>query len=125
MRSRHEPLKWPFAIGLALLLLFGGIFLIPAHWINLFFSPLDLSDELDSQRPVQWMTILPPLEIEPSPEIVPEPENPPKIPPVPRQDDPRWWTRGWQVRTDNQVQTFFAPATVGSDHLYPLIMVPD
>jgi len=92
----QDPWKWPVT-GLAVALLLVGVFLVPHHWIDSFFSPLDLSDLEDQDGPARWMTLLPPPAVQ-----VARPEDPPTIEKNdqrrPPREDPRWWSDGWSVR---------------------------
>ena len=114
MRTRHDPYKWPFAIGMSLLLVVGSVWLIPARWVDAFFSPLNLQNESVKSLRKGWLTLLPPLAVvvDERPEKVDEPE-PKQDEPLPRQD-PDWWTRGWRIRTAEQVTVRQSPTRLDS-----------
>lgn len=109
--QRHHPLKWPAAVAVSLVCLFAGIFLLPAHWIHLFYSPLEYLATQRKEPLATWLRILPPPELEIIPEIsVPQKnqEAPTKVsPPV---DDPAWWTAAWQVKTNTGKNVIQSPA---------------
>jgi hypothetical protein len=109
MRRRPDPWKWPVT-GLAVLLLLGGLLLVPAAWVDSFFSPLDLREDPAAARTPRWLAILPPPEIEavPPASVVPPVEDPAR--PRPPREDPRWWTAGWEVRTGAATAAELRPA---------------
>jgi hypothetical protein len=99
MRTRSDPWKWPFAVGLALVLT-GGLFLfLPESWLDGLLPDPSLSPGGREQPPRPWLVLSPPplITAEPRPEKKPEPEK--KLDPVPRQD-PRWWSEGWRIKTE-------------------------
>jgi len=99
MRDRRNPWKWPICIGLALTMVLVAGYLIPARWIDAFFSPLSLVERLEREQAPRWMVIIP----SPQVEIVPDHQREttpsrldPKFPAPHR--DPDWWTKGWRIR---------------------------
>jgi len=112
MHHRRDPWKWPVT-GLAVLLLLGGLLLVPSAWIQSFFSPLDLAAGGRDAGRRQWLTILPPPEIEVAAADEPPPPEPDRTRRRPR-EDPRWWTEGWEVRTGDQVARDLRPAPADS-----------
>jgi len=99
MRDRRNPWKWPICIGLALTMVLVAGYLIPAHWIDAFFSPLSLVERLERDQASRWMVIIPPPQVE----IVPDHQREttpsrldPEFPESHR--DPDWWTQGWRIR---------------------------
>ena len=99
MRDRRDPWKWPFSIGLTLVVFLGAAFLLPQPWIDAFFSPLSLLERMEREQDPQWMVILPPPPIEVVPDFQPDVTDPS---PEPFHDedhqDPDWWSRGWIIR---------------------------
>lgn len=99
MRHRNEPWKWPACIGLTFALLMAVVFLVPASWIDAFFSPLSLAERLEREQQTAWLVILPPPPVEMVPDHQPEtrPIHPPNELPEPHVD-PDWWSRGWRIQ---------------------------
>ncbi|MEN8005779.1 MAG: hypothetical protein ABFS42_02145 [Candidatus Krumholzibacteriota bacterium] len=99
MRDRRDPWKWPFSIGLTLVVFLGAVFLLPQPWIDAFFSPLSLQEGRQRDPASPWLVILPPPTIETVPDF--EPEVPDQRP-EPYLDeihhDPDWWSRSWVIR---------------------------
>ena len=63
-RRKPQPFKWPVVIAVALVCFFSFFFLLPAEWINLFFSPLTISEAQLKTKPNGWLEILPPPAVE-------------------------------------------------------------
>ena len=100
MRDRRDPWKWPFSIGLTLVVFLGTAFLLPQPWIDAFFTPLSLLDRIERAPDPQWLVILPPPPIEMVPDLpadVPDPR--PEPDPDEVHQDPDWWSRRWIIRT--------------------------
>ena len=100
MHDRRDPWKWPFSIGLTLVVFLGTAFLLPQPWIDAFFSPLSLLERIERAPDPQWMVLLPPPPIEMVPDI--QPEDTDRQPEPDRDEihqDPYWWSRGWIIRT--------------------------
>lgn len=109
MRTRHDPLKWPFAIGLALLLVIGSVWLVPASWVDGFFSPLNLNSPDEKAEARSWLIILPPPEVVVETRVI-EPEKSPEKKPLHREpEDPGWWTEGWRIRAVQQTDSWQQP----------------
>lgn len=109
---RHHPLKWPAAITAALVCLFAGIFLVPSHWLDLFFPPAETRAITRQKMPVGWLQILPPLEMESIREMTAPSKKPdPPKKNTPSVDDPRWWTAAWQVKTTSESTFLQAPSS--------------
>ena len=115
MRDRRDPWKWPFSIGLTLLVFLGAAFLLPQPWIDAFFSPLSLLERFEGEQDPQWMVILPPPPIEMVPDFQPDVTDPQ---PEPYRNeihlDPDWWSRGWIVRTAVAPPAVESPAAMDS-----------
>jgi len=114
MRTRHHPMKWPFSIGLALVLFLSAIFLVPQEWIDFFFSPLNIAELKENDEPAQWLNILPPLTLETFQEAIELPEETILSPKAPLAEDPRWWTQGWKVQTVNEAQLLMDSSPIDS-----------
>jgi hypothetical protein len=114
MRSRHDPLKWPFSIGLALAVLFAVVFLVPAAWFDFLFSPLDLSEKDSETATTAWLNILPPPNIEMTREVEPNPPEKDSPKPIPLPEDPRWWTEGWRIRISQESAMVMKPTASDS-----------
>jgi hypothetical protein len=99
MRDRRDPWKWPACIGLTFALLLGVVFLVPASWIEAFFSPLSFTERMERQRAGPWLAIMPPPVVESvtDREPVPPAADPEEDPPVDHRD-PDWWSRGWVIQ---------------------------
>lgn len=97
MLARHDPWRWPFATGIAVLLTLSLFFLTPESWLELGKSESHQSLE-DGPPHTSWMTILPPVDFKVQVDDPPEIE---KTPPenLARVDDARWWTEGWRIQT--------------------------
>jgi hypothetical protein len=108
-RRRQDPWKWPVT-GLAVLLLLGGLLLVPAAWIRSFFSPLDLREHEAERAGRRWLAILPPPEIAVAPPDEPPPPAPQTERPRPPREDPDWWTAGWEVRAGEEIVRDLRPA---------------
>ena len=99
-------------MAVALVFLFAGIFLVPSHWLYLFFPPSETRAIAHQKMPVGWFQILPPLEIESVREaFVPfkKPDPPKKN--TPSVDDPGWWTAAWQVKSTMENSFLMAPSS--------------
>ena len=110
MRHDPNPWKWPTAILLAVVFLFGSVFLIPRSWIDFFFSPLSLELAADLDQPRGWLEILPPPVVEATregPES--EPDAPEPEPPV-EWENPAWWQEGWRIKTEAETIVAMRPS---------------
>ncbi len=112
MRSRSDPLKWPFAIGLTFACLLAGIFLVPVAWFDFFFSPLDLREFSSLGPEKEWLVLVPPPDLE----VQQESLSPTKVTVTEETvvQDPDWWTSGWRIRISNEAVTDLKPAPLDS-----------
>lgn len=115
---RHHPLKWPVVITMALACLCAFVFIVPARWINQFFSPLELAETKILKNSEDWLIILPPPVVESTPEVLEPPDikEPLKVIP-PATDDPGWWVSAWQIKTENHSPSFLASSSRDSVEL--------
>lgn len=94
MRTRNHPLKWALSVGLALLLVWGVFFVVPASWVEALFAPRPHKIATGAPAPPPWLVLVPPPEIliEDRP---PDPQEPPRPPRQPVWEPPAdWWHRG-------------------------------
>jgi len=109
---RHHPLTWPVVIALTVVCFFAFVILVPAEWINLFFSPLAIKEVSQKKTAENWLEILPPPMVEAIDDsrVPPAKKDLPKQPPPPA-DDPGWWTSAWQVKTNTDARSQLAPVS--------------
>jgi hypothetical protein len=111
---RASPWRWPAAWALALGFLAAVVFLVPAAWIQWFFSPLDL-ERGSRAEPRPWLVLVPPPEVLPAAPM----DEPQKRPPAPAPTPPPadWWTAAWRVRVADDVAAGTAAASEDSDRI--------
>jgi hypothetical protein len=111
MRDHGDPYKWPFALGLSLVLTTSLFFVVPWTWLGLLFPDADLEPDSEPE-PTPWLSLLPP------PEVLVTPEPPkamvPRDEPPPPREDPRWWSEGWKIRVEEESRTLMVPAVLDS-----------
>ncbi len=113
MHRRHHPAKWPLAIATAFALFFGGVLLTPDSWIDFLFTPLDLTEDEDTDAR-GWLELVPPPEVEVAAPI-PEPEKEkPEPPPAAEWQNPDWWQDGWNVRISAETESAMRRAPADS-----------
>ncbi len=112
---KQHPLRWPLVLVFTLASLLAFVFLVPAEWINRFFSPLGNHPAVFEKKEDQWLVILPPVELESVAEIPEKPETPePAFNKPPPASDPGWWTAAWEIKSDTAAGSIFRGAETDS-----------
>jgi hypothetical protein len=99
MRPPEDPRRWAVCSALAVALLLAAVFLIPAAWIDAFFSPLVRFAQRQDEPPPEALVLLPVEIVSAKPEVVPVPDA--VAPPVSEgtlRPEEEWWRTAWQVR---------------------------
>ena len=114
MRDRSHPWKWPLSVALALLLT-GSIFLwLPEGWLTIGRDREAGRGRYAREAPPAWLVLAPPPEIQIEEVAELRDKEDPAIP-EPPPSDPRWWTRGWRVVTEEAVGRDLRPAPAAVD----------